>query len=231
MNNFNENTDDQIKMIFNDYKQAHELRIDNALLLNNKIIKETTYLKYDPSKYRKAKLVKVNLGNGNGIELESMQGKTINSFEDLQNINNLVKNFYKKLLKNYEINYHINMDWKGIEITFILIGQTLDNNASQSNLINYYLLSIQKLLKLKGNKRSKLSGNWLDIKFSKKNDYSWAFSDKLKKIGNGTIKLNDTINIIDMEIVKIRNDAHENNLKFDISGGDQQVVIKFAKII
>lgn len=226
---FNENTDDQIKMIFKDYKQLHKLTIENKLVYEEKLIHETSYIK-NISKYRKAKVVKLNLGESNGINLGT-SGKTLTSIEILQNITDIVENFYKQIPKEYETNYHIDTDWKGLELTFILLGDQPKNEESQTDLINNYLLKIQKLLKKNGHKRSKLTGNWLDISFPKNNDTSWALHQKLNKIDLGQYTIHHTRNLIDIELINIKNDALKNNLRFYISGGDQQVVLKFVKII
>ena len=59
--------------------------------------------------------------------------------------------------------------------------------------------------------------------------YSYGVSEKLRKIGSGELDFDMTPDVIDREIITVRNEAWEDGLKFNISGGDNQVVLKLVK--
>ena len=80
-----------------------------------------------------------------------------------------------------------------------------------------------------GHKRVTLKGNWLDARFAKKNDYSYVISDTLIKVGRGTMNLDNPRSDRYIPLIELRNEAWEDGLKFYISGGDQQVVLKLVK--
>ena len=80
-----------------------------------------------------------------------------------------------------------------------------------------------------GHKRITVKGNWLEARFSKKNDYSFGISNKLHKIGRGEITLDNADRDYYIKMVEVRNEAWEDGLKFQLGGGDQQVVLKLVK--
>jgi hypothetical protein len=121
----------------------------------------------------------------------------------------------------------------GLTVKFITLGDMIKPEESQSAKIDDYLKRIGDCIKRKGHKRQTINGNWLDMRFAKKGGgplgFDYAISDKLRKIGEGILTHENTTNEIDRELITIRNEAWEDGLKFSLSGGDQQVVVKLVK--
>ena len=109
------------------------------------------------------------------------------------------------------------------------MGGYAKQEESMTDKIDGYLTRVQDALKEMGHKRVTLKGNWLDARFAKKPDYAYGIADTLIKVGNGTMTLDNTEQERRRVLIEIRNDAWEDGLKFNISGGDQQVVLKLVK--
>ena len=226
---FDEYSDDDIKLLFTDYtdEDPDSLTIKNVLIYNGSVVEDTPYMK-DVSKYRKAKVVTLALGKLDGISLPGMSGKCSTSFDKLQKVMKEINRFYD-LSEENEINFNIGMDWHGLTITFVLMGGYAKQEESMTDKIDGYLTRVQDALKEMGHKRVTLKGNWLDARFAKKPDYAYGIADTLIKVGNGTMTLDNTEQERRRVLIEIRNDAWEDGLKFNISGGDQQVVLKLVK--
>ena len=216
-------------MLFTDYtdEDPDSLTIKNVLIYNGSVVEDTPYMK-DVSKYRKAKVVTLALGKLDGISLPGMSGKCSTSFDKLQKVMKEINRFYD-LSEENEINFNIGMDWHGLTITFVLMGGYAKQEESMTDKIDGYLTRVQDALKEMGHKRVTLKGNWLDARFAKKPDYAYGIADTLIKVGNGTMTLDNTEQERRRVLIEIRNDAWEDGLKFNISGGDQQVVLKLVK--
>lgn len=135
-------------------------------------------------------------------------------------------------LSGEDINYTINTDYTGLTVEFITLGDMIKSEESQASKIDEYLKRIGECIKKKGFKRQSIKGNWLDIKFSKadsRNYYDHGVSNKLGKIGRAELTYDMTADVVDRELITIRNEAWEDGLKFYITGGDQQVVVKLVK--
>jgi len=226
---FDEYSDDDIKLLFTDYtdNDPDSLKIENVLIYNGSVIKETPYMK-DVSKYRKAKVVTLNLGELDGISLPGMSGKCSTSFDKIQKVIKEIDRFYD-LSEEKEVNFNIGMDWHGLTITFVLMGGYAKDEESLSDKIDDYLKRVKDLIIKKGHKKNTLKGNFLDMSFPKKGGYDLAIHNKLTRIGSGQLTTQNTTNETDLEIIKVRNEAWEDGLRFHISGGDQQVVLKLVR--
>ena len=226
---FDEYSDDDIKLLFTDYtdEDPDSLTIKNVLIYNGSVVEDTPYMK-DVSKYRKAKVVTLALGKLDGISLPGMSGKCSTSFDKLQKVMKEINRFYD-LSEENEINFNIGMDWHGLTITFVLMGGYAKQDESMTDKIDGYLTRVKEWLKSMGHKRVTLKGNWLDARFAKKPDYAYGIADTLIKVGNGTMTLDNTEQERRRVLIEIRNEAWEDGLKFNISGGDQQVVLKLVK--
>ena len=224
---FDEHTDLDIRQLFTDYtdENPNSLAIKNVVIVDNHVKDVTPYMK-DVSKYRKAKMVTLSLGKLDGINI-GME-KCLTSFEKIKEVINEIERFYD-LSEEKDINFNIGMDYKGLTITFIIMGGFAKQEESMVDKIDGYLTRVQDWLKSMGHKRVTLKGNWLDARFAKKNDYSYGISDTLIKVGRGTMNLDNTDNERRRVLIEIRNEAWEDGLKFNISGGDQQVVLKLVK--
>jgi hypothetical protein len=220
------NTDDDIRMFFTDYtdENSNALTIKNGLVYDGRFIDDTSYMK-NPSKYRRAKLITLSVCDADGISTPGM-GKCITNLEVLQNLLDDIKRFYA--LSGEDINYSINTDYSGLEVQFIVLGDVPKDEESQSDKIDGYLQRVKEWVRKKGHKKQTISGNWLDMRFSKKG-YDYYISQKLRKVGDGIITLDNTTDDSDRELINIRNEAWEDGLKFNISGGDNQVVLKLVK--
>lgn len=221
------NTDEDIQKFFTDYtdEDPDSLKITNGLVYDGRFIIDTSYMK-NPSEYRRAKLIELYVCDADGISTPGM-GSSLTNLEVLQNLLEDIKRFYA--LSGEDINYSINTDYYGLKVQFIVLGDVPKAEENQSTKIDEYLKNIGECIKKKGHKRQSIKGNWLDIKFDKKGNYDIAISSKLKRISSGALNLDNTTNEIDRELIEIRNAAWEDGLRMDISGGDQQVVIRLVK--
>lgn len=224
---FDEHTDADIRQLFTDYtdEDSDSLVIKNVFIVDNHVKEETAYMK-DASKYRKAKMVTLSLGKLDGINI-GME-KCLTSFDKIKDVIHEIERFYD-LSEEKEINFNIGMDWKGLTITFIIMGGFAKQEESMSDKIDGYLTRVQDWLKSMGHKRVTLKGNWLDARFAKKPDYATGISDTFYRIGQGTMNLDNTDNERRRVLIEIRNEAWEDGLKFSLAGGDQQVVLKLVK--
>ena len=221
------NDDDDIRLFFTDYTDENpdSLEIKNGLVYDGRFIDDTSYMK-DPSKYRRAKLITLSVCEADGISTPGM-GKCVTEIEVLQNLLDDIKRFYD--LSGEDVNYSINTDYSGLKVEFIVLGDVPKSEETQSTKIDEYLKRIGECIKKKGHKRQTIKGNWLDMRFPKKGDFDIAIGRKLRRIGSGEINIDNTTDNVDLDLIRIRNEAWEDNLKLDISGGDQQVVLKLVK--
>jgi len=224
------NTDEDIQLFFTDYtdENPNALKITNGLVYDGQFKSDTPYMK-DTSKYRRAKLIELNVGKANGVSISSR--KCMTDLEMLSNTLLDIKRFYD--LSGEDVNYTINTDYMGLTVKFITLGDMIKPEESQSAKIDDYLKRIGDCIKRKGHKRQTINGNWLDMRFAKKGGgplgFDYAISSKLRKIGEGILTHENTTNEIDRELITIRDEAWEDGLKFSLSGGDQQVVVKLVK--
>jgi len=223
------NTDEDIQLFFTDYTDENPdaLKIKNGLVYDGRFVEDTTYIK-DISKYRRAKLITLRVGKTDGIQLN--MGKCLTDLEMLSNTLLDIQKFYD--LSGEDINYTINTSYMGLTVEFITLGDMIKSEDSQISKIDDYIKRIGEAIKKKGWKRQSIKGNWLEIKFSKadsRNYFDFGVSNKLSKIGRGELTLDMTTDAVDRELITIRNEAWEDGLKFNIGGGDQQVVVKLVK--
>ena len=226
---FDEHTDLDIRQLFTDYTDENpdSLTIKNVVIVDNHVKDVTPYMK-DVSKYRKAKMVTLSLGKVDGISI-GME-KCLTSFDKLKDVLHEIERFYD-LSEEKEINFNIGMDWKGLTITFIIMGGFAKQEESMVDKIDGYLTRIKEALNSMGHKRITIKGNWLDARFGRgSKDYSFGISRSLRKISDGEMTLDNTERDYYIKMIEVRNEALEDGLKFDISGGDQQVVLKLVKI-
>jgi hypothetical protein len=224
------NTDEDILYFFTDYtdEDPNALKIKNGLIYDGRFIEDTSYMK-DPSKYRRAKLITLRVGKPDGIQIH--MGKCMTDLEMLSNTLLDIQRFYA--LSDEDVNYTITSDYMGLVVQFITLGDMVKPEESQSSKIDGYLKRISECIKKKGHKRQTIRGNFLDIRFPKKGGgplgFDYHITNKLFKIGNGEINLNNVTNDIEEELVNIRNEAWEDGLKFNLSGVDQQIVVRLVK--
>lgn len=225
------NTDEEIKDFFTDYtdERPGSLTIEDGLVYDGRFITDTSYMK-DTSKYRKAKLITLDVCDADGISTKGGD-KCLTNLEVLQNLLNDIKRFYA--ISGEEVNYSINTDYSGLTVKFITLGEFAQKEESQAEKIDGYLQRIKEWVKKKGHKRQTITGNWLDMRFTKKGapmmGFEYHVGEKLRKIRDGVYTLDNTTDENDRELVKVRNEAWEDGLKWEISGGDNQVVVKFVK--
>jgi multimeric flavodoxin WrbA len=229
------NTDEDIKMFFTDYtdESPDALTITNCLLYDGMVIKETPYMK-NISKYRRCKQIELTVGKADGIKAMdtfSGGGQCFTSFEVLKNAVFDIERFFA--LSNEEVNYTINTSYDELVITFVTVGDDIKPEETHSTKIDTYLLELKGILSGRGYKRISISGNRLDLRTPQKpRDTAINLSWFLSKIKNGERNLDNTNSeyIRDIELIKWRNKIIEDRFNFDISGGDNQVVIKMIKL-
>ena len=224
------NTDDEILMFFTDYydEDPDNFKIENVFLKDGKeVIKETPYLK-EPSKYKKAKLVTVKVNEPDG-PLHNMSNFST-SLETLQNILSDLERFYD--MAGEEVNYKIMTDYMGIKIQFLVIGETVSDDASKVKIIDELLKEFKEMFKIRGFRPS-TKGNWVEIKTTAKKNRSWRYGDYsvdlrllMNKIKDGEINLQNLPRESYRDLVEWYNKVFDENLTMDILGGDHQFVIK-----
>lgn len=223
------NTDEDIELFFTDYtdENPNALTIKNGLVYDGKFVEDTSYIK-DASKYRRAKLITLRVGKTDGIQLNT--SKCLTDLEMLSNTLLDIQRFYD--LSGEDVNYTINTNYMGLTVEFITLGDMIKPEESQIGKIDEYLKRIGECIKKKGFKRQSIKGNFLDISFTRADSRAYldhGVSNKLGKIGRGELTYDMTADVVDRELITIRNEAWEDGLKFYISGGDQQVVLKLVK--
>ena len=223
------NTDDEILEFFSEYydENPNNFKIENVLLFNNKeVVKVTPYLK-EPSKYRKAKLVKVKVDEPKGPSHGMSKFST--SLETLQNILSDLERFYD--MTGEEVNYKILTDYMGVHIQFLVVGEVVSDDTSKVKIIDDLLKEFKELFKKRGFRPS-TKGNWVEIKTSAKKsrsmygDYSVDLRSIMNKIVNGEITLDNLPRESYRDLVEWYNKVFSENLMIEVLGGDHQFVIK-----
>lgn len=225
------NTDDDIKEFFIDYHDKGKLKIEDKFVINGEVINDTPYMK-DTSKYTKCKIITINLGSGNGIKL--WDKKCINSLDILSQAVHDIQSFYDFM--DEDINYTITNDYTGLSIKFVTLGGTVDKSESLSDDIDDWMKRLKVIYASKGWKRINIKSNWFEILIpltggkTRAENTTFSISLKLSKIGRGEVTLDNFTTPGDDEIINIRNEAWAKGLKFELTGGDRQIVLKFKKI-
>lgn len=230
------NTDDDIKMFFGDYidNDSDCLTIENALVYNGDVVSETSYMK-DPSKYRRCKVVTLTVGEGGGVELQGMGGKCFTSFDVLKRVVNDIERFYAVLEE--EVNYTIQNDYSGLEITFVTLGESMSESDTKKDKIDKYIQELKDIYTKYFKKRSKINGNWFEVRTTKAEakesmyrDYSFNLRTFMGKINDGTINQNNADSDSKKALVDLRNRMENGGITMSIGGGDHQMVIKLVNI-
>src|ERR1022692_3260256 len=114
------NDDVDIHQFFTDYTDEDKdaLSIENCLLYDGRVIKETHYMK-DISKYKRCKEITLTVGKTDGIDTLN-SGQCFTSFEILKNAVHDIERFFA--LSGEEVNYTINTEYDELVITFVTIG-------------------------------------------------------------------------------------------------------------
>jgi flagellin-specific chaperone FliS len=223
------NTDDEILEFFSEYydEDPDNFKIENVLLYDNKEVKKVTpYLK-EPSKYKKAKLVTVRVDKPEGPLFGMSKFST--SLETLQYILSDLERFYD--MTGEKVNYKIITDYMGISIQFLVVGESVSNDASKVKVVDDLLKEFKEMFKKRGFRPS-TKGNWVEIKTSGKKsrsvygDYSIDLRSLMNKIKNGDITLQNLPRESYRDLVEWYNKVFDENLTMDILGGDHQFVIK-----
>lgn len=217
------NSDEDIIQSFIDYHDDGRLTIKNHFLFNNQVVDETVYMK-DTSKYKKCKVITLQLEKTNGIKVG--MDSCITDIDTLEKAIDDIKRFY--ILMEEEVNYIIKHDFMGLSIKFITTGGSINSSESLSDQIDLWNERLKAAYIKKGFKTFKINGNWFEIKSSKDKVLNMYIA--LIKINDGETTLDNNTNDQNTDIINIRNEAFEKGLKFYISGGDNQIIIKFVKI-
>jgi len=231
---YDEHTNSDIRSLFIDYidNDPDSLKIVDVLVMGDKVINKTTYIS-DVSKYRLAKKVTLRLGKSDGLSIG--MDKMMTSFDILKKAIDEVERFYD-LSGETEINYNFVNDFTGVSLVFIIMFGNPEAN-DDSKKIDDYIYRTNNILKEYFNfKKSVIKGNWLDITFTKKNDSSFDIMLLLRKVMDETYNLNNIDSDdsprskLRIDSIKLRNEMLDNGFKWDLSGGDQQSVIKIIKV-
>lgn len=223
------NTDEEILMFFTDYydENPDNFSIRNVLVFDNKeVVEETPYIK-TPSKYRKGKLIKVRIDKPDGIRFSGASSLT--SISVLQDLLSDIERFYD--LSGEEINYKINMDYMGLSVEFLALGEYMKDSDSKVSKVDELLKEFKDLFTKRGFRPS-LKPNFVEIRTSAKKswssygDYSIDLRSILKKINDGEINLENLPRPKWRDLVEWRNKVHENGLTIYTSGGDHQFILK-----
>lgn len=224
------NTNQDIELFFTDYTDENPdaLEIKDGLIYDGRVIDPTTYMK-DPSKYRKCKVITLEVGKTNGINTKN-DGRCFTSFDILKNALADIERFYD--LSGEEVNFTINTEYDTLTITFVTLGDFMKSEDTSADKIDKYMLDLKDIFIKRYKKRSKISGNWLDVRFSKadaKNtiygDGSFPFKDLISKVVDGTM-----IDTRHSDLIDLKNRMESDGLKMKSGGGDNQLVVKIVKI-
>lgn len=223
------NTDEEILMFFTDYydENPDNFSIKNVLVFDNeRVVEETPYMK-TPSKYRKGKLIKVQIAKPNGIIFSGSSSLT--SISVLQDLLSDIERFYD--LSGEDVNYKIDMNYMGLSVEFLVLGEYMKDSDSKVGKVDELLKEFKELFTKRGF-RPKLKGNSVEIRTSAKKswsaygDYSVDLRSIMNKINNGDINLENLPRPNWRDLVEWYNKVQENGLSIKVMGGDHQFLLK-----
>lgn len=223
------NTDEEILMFFTDYydEDPNNFSITNVLVFDNKeVVEETPYMKA-PSKYRKGKLIKVKIAKPDGIRFSGSSSLT--SISVLQDLLSDIERFYD--LSGEDINYKIDMNYMGLSVEFLVLGEYMKESDSKVGKVDELLKEFKDLFTKRGF-RPKLKGNSVEIRTSSKKswsaygDYSVDLRSIMNRINNGDINLENLPRPNWRDLVEWYNKVQENGLSIKVMGGDHQFLLK-----
>jgi hypothetical protein len=224
---FNESiSNEEILDCFIDYSDEGSVTITDGWIDGDKFIEKKEHFgKHDLNKTRRAKLVKIKIGEyEGGIHIdhnfyESSMPLTI--MNDVIKSLSELKRFHD--LTDQEITFSIANRSDKIYLSIIIPLEFVKEEELNLDVVNDFLKEIKLALdktSLLGKKRKKLSSNWLEMKFRDWRDcLSWG--NEILKMNNGNCRFSD-LNEIGDRIVKA-------GWKVYIDGGDTQVIIRLKK--
>ncbi len=220
-------SNEEIVDCFIDYFDADSLKIKDGWIDGDQFVEKKEYFsKSDLTKTRKAKLVKIKIGEyTGGIRID---GNYYESSMPLSTIKDITKAFEEinrfSEITDQEITFSISNRSDNIYLCIIIPLDFVKEGDLNADVVNGFLkdikLALDKTPSL-GKKRKKLSNNWLEMSFSDWREcIGW---------GNEIVKMNDNGTRWE-ELNKIGEKILKSGWKVVQTGGDKQLVIQLKKI-
>ncbi len=208
-----------------DYYDNDSLVIEDGWVnKNNYSNKKEYFSKSDLSNTRKAKIIKIKIGDyDDGINI-NMGPKSIpiSMINDISKSLNEVNRFSK--LVSDDISFSLNNEYGKVNLSILIKLDNIQESDLNSDLVDGFIKEIKNFLDTTtayGKKRKKLGENWLEMTF-KDWRHSMYLSDQIKQMNIGTCKYS--------ELNEIGERIRKSGFKVVDVGGDCQSVIQLKKI-
>lgn len=211
----------EIEMMFYEYIDSKSIKIEDKYLVENELINPTPALK-NPTKVRQCKLVTIKVGEGTGIQSQN-NGIFHTSLDLIEDVISQLKRFYS--IHNEDINFLITNDYMGMVVKFVVKGDFLKEEDSKIDLIEKYLTELKHIMCMYKKYRLKLGSNWLEM-VGKDADVNYLNLHRVKTNYYEGRPTNDKIN----KTIDWYNRLTADKLKYELSGGDNQLIVKIKGI-
>jgi hypothetical protein len=223
---FNLDNED-IENLFIDYVDNKQFGlVEGFVSSNNRFFTDVANVKKDTKKCKEVTITLDEVSNG----IESRGGTCFTDIKTLSDILRIIEQFY--LRSGESPNFLIKPTWGGdLEIKFYIVGGLVESTELETkDKIESFLKELEIILKTKYNyKKVNLKGsNWLEIRTPVKgggmygNDY--ALNQKIKRSFNNQLDATR-----DADIIQWATKVTDNGFRCELSGGDNQVVVKLLK--
>ena len=225
-------TNDQIEDYFIEYVDNKKFDIEEGFI--SKDGRFFTGIGGIDSKTKQAKHLTIRLDDvANGITTYS-NGKCLSEFDTLVNAMSIVKTFF--IRTGYPVNYQILPSYDDITIHIYVIGGLVeDNHLNTKSDIDNKLSELQVILKEYGYKRVTLkNSNWLEIRTPVKDRNADYYLNRLiRQALDGNLNVEGNLGERRTKFWTSLNEWCQKitpNYSVNLSGGDNQVVIRLKKL-
>ena len=223
-------TNDEISDYFIEYVDGRKFEMEDGFL--SKDGRFFTGIGGIDDKTKEVKHVILRLDDvANGISSYS-DGKCLTEFDTLPNAISTIKKFF--IRTGYPINYQILTEYNDILIHIYIIGGLVDaKHLDTKTDINKYLLELSIILKEYGYKRINSRSNWLEIRTPVKDrDADIHLNRTIRNAVDGNLPITPHLGTRQTKYYTSLNDWAQKvnqNYSVNISGGDNQVVVRLTK--
>ncbi len=230
--------ENEIRNILVDFLDTESLEIEDAYIKYDKEGKGSVTKSVAVSsdgKTRKAKIVKVQIAEGDGLELESEQCLT--NFDVIEEALGVAKRFYG-VRDDQDINFSIENDYGIIYLNMVVVGPLIKKEEDSSDMIQGWIERLAKLGSAYMKKRPFKRTNWISYSFgSGQSIMHLGAIERYRKIARGALNLGNLNEMPGGEqakeycrsLIEIRDEAWEKGFALSVSGGDKQMVLQFKK--
>lgn len=212
----------EIEMMFYEYIDSKSIKIEDKFLVKNKLINPTPSIK-NPTEVRHCKIVTIIFGQGDGVEGFGMGSNFMTSFDLIEDIISKLKRFY--IFHDQDINFLITNDYMGMKVKFLVKGDFLKKEDSKFDLVQKYLTELKDIICMYKKYRLKLESNWLEMGGKDADSHR----NYLYRVRTGYYEGRPTSPKID-KIIDWYNRLTEDKLKYESSGGDNQLIVTIKAI-